>query len=362
LASLDALRGWVIIVMALDHANEFIAHGQIGYEAWWGRPPIYDGDTLAFLTRAASHMAAPGFFFLMGAAMALFDASRVRRGWSLGRVVRYFTSRGGVLIALQLVVVNPAWAMAGGGYRFLYFGVLWALGAAMVLAGFLVRLRPAVLVAAGIALVAASEICAGLVESADLSAGLALALLPGHSAGLFVLYPVVPWLGVTLLGVAYGRWLVAERDRALRAAWWLGGICLVIFAVVRLTAGAGNIQVASDGDWIRWFNVIKYPPSAAFLGLTMGLNFMVLAALVNLPGALRRLEDILVVYGRAPLFFYVIHLYLYGTIGVLLGVGATSIAGMYPWWLLGLALMYPACRAYGRFKQTTPPGSIWRYL
>src|SRR5438067_9381300 len=106
LLPLDGLRGLIIIVMALDHANLFIAHEHPPPEFWSGPPPSYT-NALAFLTRFATHFAAPGFFFLIGAGMALFAASRRDLGWTEGAIRRHLIARGGLLIALQLLIENP---------------------------------------------------------------------------------------------------------------------------------------------------------------------------------------------------------------------------------------------------------------
>src|SRR5215475_3578570 len=136
LAPLDALRGLIMVVMALDHANLFIAH-QHPLPEFWSAPTPPPASVLAFLTRFVTHFAAPGFFFLMGAGMVLLADSRRRLGWSKGAIVRYLLARGGLLIALQLLVENPAWRIGDGPIFtrqvFLsYFGVLYGLGAAMI--------------------------------------------------------------------------------------------------------------------------------------------------------------------------------------------------------------------------------------
>ncbi|MEJ2353685.1 MAG: hypothetical protein P8Y03_28225 [Anaerolineales bacterium] len=111
----DALRGLIIVLMALDHANIFIAHKHSSGEYWGGAFPVYN-DALAFLTRFVTHFCAPGFFLLMGAGMALFAHSRQERGWTRAEIIRHFLIRGGALILLQLLVVNRAWELTPGGW------------------------------------------------------------------------------------------------------------------------------------------------------------------------------------------------------------------------------------------------------
>ncbi|HEX5691146.1 MAG TPA: hypothetical protein VFX76_14125, partial [Roseiflexaceae bacterium] len=85
-----------------------------------------------------------------------------------------------------------------------------------------------------------------------------------------------------------------------------------------------------------------------------------LAFLARAGGKLARWGAPLLVFGRSPLFFYIAHLYLYGLLGLTFGSRGTGIVRMYPFWLLGLAMLYPLCWLYGRFKLRQPPGSLWR--
>jgi uncharacterized membrane protein len=132
LLPVDALRGLIILFMALDHANHFIAHKHSSGEYWTGGFPIYT-DALAFLTRLVTHLSAPGFFFLMGVGMVLFARSRRERGWSTVEILKHFWIRGALLVALQLLIVNRAWEMSPGGWGInIYIGVLVALGGTMI--------------------------------------------------------------------------------------------------------------------------------------------------------------------------------------------------------------------------------------
>ncbi|GAG66872.1 unnamed protein product, partial [marine sediment metagenome] len=113
--------------MALDHANHFVAQQHSPGEYWGGLFPVYHA-ALTFLTRFVTHLAAPGFFTLMGAGMVLFADSRRQRGWSRWQVLRHFLLRGMLLIVLQFVVINRAWELSPGGWVLtVYVGVLFAL-------------------------------------------------------------------------------------------------------------------------------------------------------------------------------------------------------------------------------------------
>ena len=102
LCAVDALRGLLMVLMALDHANHFVAHKHPSGEIWDGVFPVYY-DPLTFVTRLVTHLAAPGFFLLMGVGMAFLARSRRERGWSRWAVIRHFWMRGLVLILIQLL-------------------------------------------------------------------------------------------------------------------------------------------------------------------------------------------------------------------------------------------------------------------
>jgi uncharacterized membrane protein len=360
LLSLDALRGLLMVLMALDHANQFIAHGKAGFELWIGPFPSYGSRVLPFLTRWITHLAAPGFILLLGVGMALFTARRLTQGWTRWRIARHLLLRGALLILLQFLVENPAWDLAHP-YRWpVYVGVLYALGGCLIAGAGLIWLPTPWLVAGSAALLLAIEPLLTMLPT-QRSLAAFLLLLPGDGPGVYVLYPLLPWLGVAGLGMVYGRWLRRAPERASRAALWLGLGALAGFALVRSLSGYGNLRPIQVTGWIAWLNVVKYPPSLAFLLLTLGLDLALLGGLARcaLTGPGLR---VLAVYGRAPLFFYVLHLYLYALMGALLAPYGTGIPRMFPYWLAGLVLLWPLCWAYGRLRQRARPASLWRLL
>jgi uncharacterized membrane protein len=362
LPPLDALRGVLMIVMALDHANLFIAREHSPGERWSDPLPRYE-SALAFLTRFVTHLAAPGFFFLLGAGMVLFAESRGRLGWSYGAIARKLIVRGLLLIALQLLVENPAWQL-GEPIRLtpVYIGVLYALGGAMIVGALLVRLGAPALLATGLVAVAATHLLLPAPSRAFATvAPLArLLLIPGLTQPIVVNYPLIPWLGIACLGMAFGRWLLADRAGAYRWSLPIGGMCLLSFAAVRWLGGFGNIRPADGAGWIAFLNVVKYPPSLAFILLTLGVDLAILGLLARAGAAIAGWGRPLLAFGRSPLFFYIAHLYLYGLIGLAIDPNGIGIARMYPFWLAGLAALYFLCGWFGAFKQRQAPDSPWR--
>ncbi len=366
LQPLDALRGFIMIVMALDHANAFIAHAHPPPEFWSGSFPTYR-YAIFFLTRLVTHLAAPGFFFLMGAGMTLFADSRRRMGWTEGSILQYFVVRGAILILLQLFVENPAWQIAsilnGGGRVFpVYLGVLYGLGGAMILAAGMRFLPTKLLATLSFALMLFPELVIRFARGATASTLIGLLLVPTFNETTTVYYPILAWLGLTGFGLLFGQWLLKDRVGAYRWSALIGAGMLSLFVILRLVGDFGNIRSAAGNDaagggWIAFLNVVKYPPSLVFVLLALGVDLILLSLFTRVEVLARPLA----VWGRSPLFFYVAHLYLYGLIGVAALPSGTGILQMYPVWLLGLVILFVACWAYGKFKQSQPPESLWRF-
>jgi len=362
--ALDALRGLIIVLMALDHANYFVAQQHSSGEHWGGVFPAYS-DGLTFLTRWVTHPVAPGFMFLMGAGMALFANSRRNRGWSEWQLIRHFLIRGGLLITLQLLVVNRAWGLGAAPFPSIYIGVLFALGGGMILGSLFLRFRVWHLAGFAIALFILTELSHPGPSEWGQNFGQPLGLLFGYSGGdgqLWSNYPILPWLELVIFGMAIGKWMLVDAERALKWGLALGLTFLAGFVVLRGLDGFGNIRPIEGDTWIDFLNVVKYPPAMTFTLVTMGIN-LTLLWLFSRAGELgSRLIQPLVVFGKAPLFFYLAHLFLYAAIGILLTPSGTSIPEMYPYWLIGLLILFPPTLWYGAFKHRQPPNSLFHFL
>ena len=174
LLSLDAMRGLIMVLMALDHASFFIAKTHSS-EFWGTAMPRYD-SAMPFLLRAVTHLCAPGFFLLMGVGMALFIAGRVGEGWGNWRVARFFLIRGVLLIAFQQLLETPAWYLGslgtepgafifkvgpipgGGASSKVYLGVLYGLGSTMIVWGLLFRLPTFAVIVLSIAAIGLTDL------------------------------------------------------------------------------------------------------------------------------------------------------------------------------------------------------------
>ena len=358
--SLDTFRGLIMVLMALDHASYFIA--RVHRAEFWSRDLPRYRDALPFLTRFVTHFCAPGFFLLMGAGLALFAAARRRAGWSNNRISLHLAWRGLILIALQFLLENPAWSIPDTGVLSFsgYFGVLYGLGAAMFVWSMFPRLPTSLIAALSLACIGSTQLLVPILAPGGRvdSLWLGMFLAPGPAGGAYVLYPLVPWFGVAGLGICLGRGLARDPGRAAGLLPGAGIGALAVFVTGRL-AGIGDFHPWPDLDWITLLSVTKYPPSLDYLLLTLGVDALVLGLFLRLGPRAGWLGSKLAVFGRAPLFFYLAHLYMFAGIGLTLG-RPTTLAGMYPFWLLGLVMLYPACLAYGLFKAGRGPSSLWR--
>jgi uncharacterized membrane protein len=240
--------------------------------------------------------------------------------------------------------------------------VLYGLGSALIVGSVLIRLRPAALLGVAALLVLATDWITPPASQADVRfhAVLRLLLIPGKTGPLLVAYPALAWLPCTLVGMAFARWLLDDRDRAFGRLALMGGSFLVLFGVLRAVGGFGNLTPPAPG-WIGFFNTVKYPPALTFLLFALGVDFLLLTAIERWRLAERPWIEPLRVFGAVPFFFFVTHLWLYAVMGRCFPAG-TTLAWMYVFWMLGLVLLYFPCKWYGAFKRTRPENSLLRML
>jgi uncharacterized membrane protein len=374
--SLDAQRGLIMVLMAIDHAAFFVAKHHPG--EFWGLPLPQHPNWLSFMTRHVSHLCAPGFFLLMGAGIVLFGESRRVRGWSESRIARHFVVRGVVLLLVQQLIENPAWIIGSivpnpdawyfppnipgeTGPLILVLAVLTALGVSLIAVGLLQRFPGWLLGLLGIGLIILSQAMVpdAALARAPLSPAQRLTFAPGQTGILLVMYPIVPWLGAALLGAALGKALAHDRDRALRLVPLAGLGLVTLFLVLRFLGGFGNTHPWDGSGAMNFLNMTKYPPSIVFLSFAIGTNLLLIGLFERLTPAVERYGGWLLTFGRTALFFYILHIWLYMLLGLPFRNG-TGFGVMYMIWAIGLLLLLPLCRRYEHFKADKPPESVWR--
>jgi uncharacterized membrane protein len=359
--AIDWLRGLVMVLMVLDHARMYLS------EARFDPTDLAHTTPLLFLTRWITHFCAPVFVFLAGTSAFL---SGSRRG-SRRALAGFLASRGAWLVLLELTVVNAAWAFNLRFESGVILQVIWAIGASMLALSALVFLPTFAVGAIGVAMIAGHNLLDGIAPESLGAFATPFAFL--HVSGLrevlgvrlFVLYPLVPWIGVMAAGYAFGAlYRVAPRTRRRRLVA-LGSALLLLFVVLRAAGGYGDprpfaAQAEPMLSLLAFLNVTKYPPSLAYVAMTLGPALLALAAVERARGAAHRF---LVTLGRVPLFFYVLHIVLVHGMALLIGVAQGHPAAafardflhrpdgfgfglpvVYAAWLAALALLYaPSC-------------------
>lgn len=376
LESIDMVRGVVIVIMAIDHVRDFFNFG--------GEPdPMANPDIGAavFFTRWITHFCAPVFVFLAGTSAGLMTSRKTQS--ALGA---FLFKRGVWLIFIESSIVASAWSFAPWGIEQLdgrvgvVMQVIWAIGASMVVLAGTQFLGQRACLCIGGAILAGHNLLdqiwpatSGIFDLGHpwwvaLHAQMAIASGPFF---VVMVYPLLPWTGVMLLG--YGAaplFQESPQRRNARLLVW-GVAATAAFVVLRGTGiyGEPNPWQAQDGavgTLIDFLNVTKYPPSLLFLLMTLGPAAILCALADRVPDAIKRP---FIVFGRAPFAFYVAHLYVIHTFAVAFGViqgfdarefltygfffpkgYGIGLAGTYAVWLLIVAMLYPFCKWVAALK------------
>jgi uncharacterized membrane protein len=377
LDSVDILRGLVMILMALDHTRDFFGTG--------GLNPRDVGDPALFLTRWITHSCAPVFILLAGASAWLYG----NRGRSVGEVSRYLVTRGFWLMLIEFTVVRVAW-MFSLDVSFFFTGVIWVIGASMVVLAALVHLPRWSIATTAITIIAGHNLLDGVrAEHLGPLAGLWRLLHQpgmnevGSSTMFYVLYTLVPWVGVMAAGYALGPVLALDEAVRRRLLVGLGFALAAGFIVLRATnlygdPAAWTVQSTWTATVLSFLNCEKYPASLLYLMMTLGPALLLLAVFADARG---RLADWITTIGRVPFLYYVAHLFLihllavayalavFGDASIIIGLGmmtkppgyGLSLPGTYAVWLLVVVSLYPLCRWLAAFKQRRREW-WWSYL
>ena len=364
--SLDALKGVIMIVMALDHVRSFFLQYD-GVKEIWYEPAIYNPAPWDFWARYVSHPAAPGFFFLMGMGIVLLAQSRAKVGWDANFISRNLAIRGFILIALQFIAEDVAWMLRSGDpWRLVSTGVLSTLGASMMVSSILWRLKPWMVAAISAAcLLGSSFLILSLgMENGNFSLLERLLVVAGEFGPVKVNYPLIPWIGVTGLGMVYGWYWLSDQRRGYSTSLFIGLALVLLFIGMRLAEnGLWNLRPQIDDSFWAFMQATKYPPALSWLSLQLGICLILIWLFWKSEIMIERALTILLIFGRSPLFFYVAHLFLYASLSMFVFNEHTTIASSAAfWWVVGLLLLWPLCKWYGDFKGRQKPGSVWRYF
>jgi uncharacterized membrane protein len=370
LSSLDILRGFVMVVMALDHVRDFVMTAAV-------QDPTVDPATspLLFATRWITHFCAPTFVFLAGTSAGLM-AGRKRPT----ELASLLLTRGLWLIVLEVLVISPTWSFAPtgiaelGGRTYIALQVIWAIGASMVvLAGAQFLGRRACL-AIGAATLLGHNLLDVVWPAASTTGSTAPLWAVLHARQLyevgpfsiFFSYPLLPWIGVMFLGYgAAGLFELPEKQRCKRVLR-IGMGLVIAFVLVRAVNVYGDPHPwdfdprRTAASVMSFLATTKYPPSLLYILMTLGPAAIACAFVERLHGPIR---NALVTFGRAPLAFYIAHLYLIHAAALLLGIAqgfaaerflthyryfpkgfGVGLPGVYLIWIAVVVILYPLCR------------------
>ncbi|SEN20261.1 DUF1624 domain-containing protein [Nitrosomonas marina] len=359
IVAIDWMRGLVMILMALDHASSFFNEGRLFTDSVL----LYEsGDSLTtdqFLVRWITHICAPTFVFLTGTSVAVSHAQRLQQRMSQAKIDRELLIRGAFIALLDIFVLSLA-----SGKPVLQ--VLYAIGISMILMVWISRIRAWIVGFVAMVILAGSEWLLGMLwePGGDVPLWLALTFAPDFTDAYSVLYPVVPWLAMMMLGWAFGVWLVSKPldqlpVKRLLLVYGLGA--LVIFFAIRGLDGYGNMFMwLEGGSIVQWLHVSKYPPSLSYTLLELGLMAIILAILIWFePIFGTRQNGIVQVFGQTALFFYLAHFAILALLRLVFDRGGLETT--YLMTVLALLMLYPVCKAYRQIKWKNPR-SILRYM
>jgi uncharacterized membrane protein len=363
LASIDVVRGLVMVLMALDHVRDFFTDARLD--------PLDLSQTSAplFLTRWITHFCAPIFVLLAGVS-AWLTGRRCTRA----QLSQFLFTRGVWLVALEVTLMSLVWTFNVRYDHGLFLQVIWAIGVSMIVLAALVHLPLRVIAVFSIAIICAHNALDGIETQSLGSWGPLWFVL--HVSGpiphAYVAYPLIPWIAVMSLGYCIGALFELEAHR--RAAWlvYLGAAMLTAFVLLRTPNVYGDpsdwtLQRTTLRTLLSFVDVEKYPPSLQYLLLTLGAALLLLAACESARG---RVHAVLQTFGRVPLFFYVLHIALAhlaaGVIAFAMGFGTALLSDdllvlppqwgfglpvVYLAWVLVVATLYPACRWFAAVKR-----------
>ncbi|MBZ5507469.1 MAG: heparan-alpha-glucosaminide N-acetyltransferase domain-containing protein [Acidobacteriia bacterium] len=379
LSSIDALRGAVMIIMCLDHVRDFFHVGAMSFSP----TDLAQTTPVLFFTRWITHFCLPVFMFAAGMGVFLFG-----RGHTRGQVSRFLWTRGLWFIVLELTVMQLAYNFSFTLRFLILLLILWIFGICMIAMAALIHLPVRLLAVLSVAVILLHNCLDGIRATQFGSAAWAWNLLhqPGviSVAGKLVLvtYTFVPWIAVMAAGFCFGRVFQLEPVVRRRIMLRLGSALTITFIALRTLNHYGDPapwahQKSGVFTVLSFLNCTKYPGSLDFLLMTLGPALLVLAYFDQ---RTFKPANPLVVFGRVPMFYFILHFYLIHILAVLAAWlrygnaaftfvfnplpsmgGPTklfpadfgySLWVVYGVWLLTVILLYPLCRWFANVKAT----------
>lgn len=309
ISSIDILRGLVIILMAVDHIRDMWALEPFAPEN------ISETSASYFFTRWITHFCAPVFVFLAGTSIYLY----LQKVKDKNVVSTFLVKRGLWLVLVEIIIINWAWSwkMIWNSWGF-FLQVIWAIGVAMIAMALLIRLSNKILLIVSMLIIFGHNLLNAITPN-DLGSfdwfwkifheqGW-IPFASDNSFGMYVVYPILPWIGVMAAGFVFGQVMIWEPEKRIKLLWKLGIGSILLFVVLRYSniygdTGVWETQKNGLFTFIDFLNTQKYPPSLLFILMTLGPSFLLLIVFEKWK---TKLFDFLKVFGRVPFFFYILH-------------------------------------------------------
>jgi len=317
-ASIDLIRGAVMVLMAIDHVRVYAG------------VPAGGPTAGVFFTRWITHFVAPAFIFLAGTSAFFY-------GRKHSDLSRFLFRRGVLLVLLELTVIRVAWTFNVDFKNYMLAGVIWVIGWCMIIMSALVHMRPRNVGLVGVAIIVLHNAIMGpLMHVLPLGESwkvLYIGFFDGPLSGtpLIVLYSIIPWIGVMAAGYGFGEILTLEPARRNRWCTRIGLGALALFLVLRGLNLYGDPQPWSAGGRmpavLSFLNTTKYPASLSFLLMTLGPTIALIPVLDRARG---KIAEWIPVFGRVPFFYYLLHIPLIHALALVVAKIRTPEAS---WWL-----------------------------
>jgi uncharacterized membrane protein len=365
-----------MIIMALDHVRDYFHSDAFLYDPL----DLNQTSVVLFFTRWITHFCAPVFVMLAGTSAFLSGQRKTKK-----ELAAFLVKRGIWLIILEETAINFSWFF-NTHFTFFIFGVIWVLGLSMICLAGLIFLPGRWILGIGLLMVFGHNLLDAVHFNGHDLSGFLWGVI--HERKVFAIgetyfgegYQIIPWAGVMALGYCLGNIFANGFDvvRRKKILLQLGVGSWILFIIIRSINMYGNLYPwTTEASFLRTFlsfiNITKYPPSLDYLLVTEGFAFIFMALTENVSN---RLTKIISVYGRVPMFYYVIHIWLIHVFALLLvvlqghpwtdmttftswvdgmailkGYGL-SLFGVYIVWLSLVALLYPLCKKYDRYKSS----------
>jgi uncharacterized membrane protein len=377
LMSIDALRGIVMVFMALDHIRDFFHIGAMSFSP----TDLTRTTPILFFTRWITHYCMPVFMLTAGMGAFLFAQRHTR-----AQLSRFLWTRGVWFVFLELTIMQLAYNFNFSSRFIVLLLILWIFGVCFIAMAALAYLPTRWLAILSV-LVIVFHNCLDRIPAARFGSAAPIwnvlhqpGVFPFAGRMVLVPYSLLPWVGVIVAGFCFSHIFLLDRARRDRILLWLGIVLILGFAVLRTINHYGDPapwshQKSAVFTLLSFLNCTKYPASLDFLLMTLGPALLLLAYLDQ---RTFQFTNPLIIFGRVPMFYFVLHFYLIHCLVVIAawlryGISANrfifnpvpSMGGpqdlfpahfgyslwvVYAVWALTLVLLYPICRWFAEIK------------